>query len=814
MTNSFIVYRQGSEAFRLESRKQGEVRKVTQAVFSEEIMTDDSIKMTIVSSVLMDFHLRDYIVYESRPYLLNQIPEASIDSARRYTYNVVFEGAMYELGRVAFILSDAFGYDYYGTLPEFARLVVDNMNRVNIWVEWDFVRNDNITHHKARIFDKIEQVWAEDQHLLYRWGNGFNSELEGWGESWIFTDGVPSVGDHAIDAYSSFSVDDTITVTAVHQWSFDFPKTKKIPAQYAPPPVHMPEDEFSTQWKVVIENTSPSSPVIRRYTTERNYSETIDGYEYQHTFELFSNIFYGDVPQSSKPSPDSPTDVEEYKQKYWFTVKETVRKIISVGNHPIVSESTEGIVLYRSYTYMAQVTTNWQVYPVTPPSGGEDNVDEATESRLLSYDSASCLAVLQDLSDKWVDWEWCVNDMQYDYVGGKTVVCGTIVMRKRSRETDETIQGVNHLLGFGRRGGLLSIRRKYADDSNIPSRIYFYGGMQNLPEYYRNTRLCLPNMTKENSYIDFSELLASDNQDSDYLFPLGVSNEVCEEVKVFDEIYPANEPFTIKDTWELPAIIVNEITGKSFLQLGIPKGEFFDITGKWKYFQQQSPPYPDYQEWLKMKQYVETQENESDLHAQYTNYYAGHSKYLNGADTPMFTFQSGDLAGYSLSVHKFYEDNNMYYIELNVVSESNEEISDYHVPNTDICCNYGDKFIVENINMPVSYTYYDDGSSNDFSAENALLKASYDYMNETAAKIDYEVEVSREYVVKNGDKFNIFDTLSFNDPLTGGTENKRIIAVEHDMIDGYKYKLTVTNRRIRTMQVLHASDITNNINER
>lgn len=55
---------------------------------------------------------------------------------------------------------------------------------------------------------------------------------------------------------------------------------------------------------------------------------------------------------------------------------------------------------------------------------------------------------------------------------------------------------------FGRGRGLYSLERQNVDSSNVVTRLKVYGSTQNITHKYRANRLCLPNKTKGQSYIE------------------------------------------------------------------------------------------------------------------------------------------------------------------------------------------------------------------------------------------------------------------------------------------------------------------------
>jgi len=826
MSANFTVYRRGAAAFTIESREQGRVRKATSAKYVSKLMNDESVSLTVLSSVTLDFRLRDYIIYKGKPYMLNQMPEVSVDSSKLYTYNVRFEGAMYEMGRVAFLLDNAFGYDYYGTLADFGRLIVGNMNRVNRYVVWEEYSQVTATTHIARqsgVTPDGKVIWGNlngDDPNSYRWEYGF--------VSWIMTnDTNPAPGSNPI---GSDRAGTPPVIKSVHEWKLDFPKRTTTPAAYPQPVYYVPDNipDHDIHWP------DPANPAESQYISAEDYRAIAMSNDRTEYYDYI-------------PDPDNPQDtIPSKKAVYSVTsisahtpVPTPGRECQSIGDMETVTNGFSYAVVKRTYNYVIEggtwiwvlydtstswhsgsyhITytgtgtqgTTWQMQNVTPQSGAATADDFETEENLLSYDSHSCLAVLNDICTQWDGWEWYTDGEECTHYKGEILVNATIHLKRKEQNTT----GVTHNMDFGRGGGLSVIRRKYADDSNVPSKVYFYGGTQNLPQYYRNTRLCLPNAEKDGSYIDLTNIQGG-------MLPAAIDNRTCEEVKVFDDIYPASEPFVIGRGWGVT--IASETIGvkiRRYLQLTIPKAEFFDLTAKWTMGEQPGFPrramtdadmddYPDFFEWLKMKNEKDEYDpstGSSPQRVRYLNYYVNEhvSKYLTGGESPMFTFQTGEIAGYSLAVHDFslqtINREEYWVVNLNTVKEDNSETdtttdeNHKYVPNADICAVVGDKFIIENINMPVSYTYYKDGTATDRSAESRLWRAAMDYVNSLSDKVDHEVEVSRDHAIRSGFSPSVRDSVSFVDVAAdGSTVKKRVTELELDLVDGYSCRMVISN---------------------
>lgn len=818
MSANFTLYRRGLSILNLKSRQQGEIRKMSTATFHQEIMTDDSIKISLVSIKRIDFRLRDYIIYEDRPYFLNRLPQSSIDESGRYVYQMTFEGGMFELGRKVFMLHDAIGYDFYGNLAEFGRLIVRNMNDNNMFIEWDLDDPHGEPRHlKAKFYGTARD--SHDTTTLYMWGTGFNHDLDGMGERFIYTNGLPVIDDehevHPVDPEDLSIITDCV-ITAVHQWTLDFPKNQSTPAEYPSVPIPIPQTVYVIDWDTENPTIGDTFWNLWEYLYDNSRQE---GSEEWVDFAQVVEKSEVELPDPLIIDPIKPTaigDIATIEVPIYFKVHYYKSYEYQSGEPVVYWDKYEIIEKKVTVTFRSiqNIQGDWQIEPVSPPSGEVTSDDYPTDELLLTYEDRSCLAVLQDLMENWRDWEFVIETSVNDigFANGAMRVCGVVKIRQKfAFDASHTL----HNLGFGRSGGIHQIVRKYADESNIPSRVYFFGGSNNLPQYYRNTRLCLPKREREDSYIDFAQFVNTD-------FSIGISNAPCEEVKIIDGIYPASNPFVLDETCSIAMEEPTQIsTDKhSYLHLMIPLAKLFKIDDVWEpyifpdYTIVDFSDYPDYEEWLSIQGYGK--EDTEDRRKRYEKYYSGEvggtmkvTKYLQNATPATFTFQTGDLAGYQLTMHKYEEseENGVMYcnIWLNVVNEQNVEQNGYHVPNSTVICHQGDKFIIDGINMPPQYTYYQDGSEDDYSAENALWKAAVDYMNEVAEKVDYEISVARDFVKRNNVKFNVFDCIQFNDMLSeyAPTLKKRIVSVELDLIDGYTYKLNITNRKmIRPTSVL------------
>ena len=130
-----------------------------------------------------------------------------------------------------------------------------------------------------------------------------------------------------------------------------------------------------------------------------------------------------------------------------------------------------------------------------------------TEYKTLSYVGENCLSVLQNICKE--------HNIEFEIEQRDGVK--TLHIRKA---------GVNfpYTFRYGRTGGLYELTRKNINSKNVVTRLYVYGGSNNLGNNYRYSKLCLPGKTKNKSYIENAAAIAA----------FGIK----ENTKTFDKIFP------------------------------------------------------------------------------------------------------------------------------------------------------------------------------------------------------------------------------------------------------------------------------------
>lgn len=135
-----------------------------------------------------------------------------------------------------------------------------------------------------------------------------------------------------------------------------------------------------------------------------------------------------------------------------------------------------------------------------------------TEYKTLTFTGENCLSVLQRLCEEYGQ----EFEITQDTGGVRTLNIRTA--------------GANfpYVFKYGKTGGLYELTRQNINSKNVVTRLYAYGGSNNVPNTYltlrNSSRICLPEKNKNTSYI----------QDAAAVAAFGVK----ENTKMFDDIFP------------------------------------------------------------------------------------------------------------------------------------------------------------------------------------------------------------------------------------------------------------------------------------
>lgn len=373
---------------------------------------------------------------------------------------------------------------------------------------------------------------------------------------------------------------------------------------------------------------------------------------------------------------------------------------------------------------------------------------EETEYKNLSLTGKNCLQVLQQLCQEW--------DTEFVFAEEPTRIAIYI-----------GVAGSTFAFPFkyGRGGGVYELNREKGA-SDICTRLFVYGGTQNLT-YYRHNRLCLPLKEKNQSYVEDATAQAV----------YGIK----EQVKNFDDIYP-NRIGTITS---LSGCDYNE-----FIDSAMADPDYgFDLNEKW------ANSADDCAEWLALKGLENTEANRTI----YYNDVAGTAtKYLMAGATAKIHFNTGALAGYECDLHSYTHSSQKFVLKP-LVDENG-----YDFPsktNAAFKLAVGDEYVILDINLPTAYKTQ---------AESKLATEAASYFDTVCRpqpKYTLTIEpIALKHIVgpstADTEIFKVGDLINISDP-TGGVESAtiRIDQFVRNLLDPFDYKLTLTDEITYSQQV-------------
>lgn len=115
-----------------------------------------------------------------------------------------------------------------------------------------------------------------------------------------------------------------------------------------------------------------------------------------------------------------------------------------------------------------------------------------TDYKNLTTSSRNCLQVLQDICTQW--------NVEFEITPGNGF--NTINIKEKA--------GITHAftLRYGRGKGLYSLKRTNVNNAGITTRLFVYGGQDNLGQNYGHTRLCLPGKDRLTSFLEDATAVA------------------------------------------------------------------------------------------------------------------------------------------------------------------------------------------------------------------------------------------------------------------------------------------------------------------
>ena len=362
-----------------------------------------------------------------------------------------------------------------------------------------------------------------------------------------------------------------------------------------------------------------------------------------------------------------------------------------------------------------------------------------TDTRNFTLDRGTCLEALQMLCE---DWSLAFSITTDPGTGTSTINLAT---------EPKILPPVKYILTFGKDGGLQRIETSPKGE-DIVTRLYAYGGPQNIPNGYitqsNTNRLCLRQQDgtrqRHMSYVEDSTLMQAYG--------------IREAVETFDDIYPmrVGTVTAIASTGDHP-------------ELRFYDTDMFDL-------------------------------NERDAET-------GETKWLIAGTTARVTFQTGQMAGYTFDITAY--DHTAHLFTINAIKEEGDIV----LPgpdNSTLRIATGDRYIITDIRMPEQYITDAEDELRERAAEK-LGEINKDTLQYT---IEVDSRWAKAHAGDWGrpaeQPFVPGDFVGIIDPDLDITVNLRITTITHDILAD-KFTLTVERytRKPRVRDTGYRADIIN-----
>lgn len=186
-----------------------------------------------------------------------------------------------------------------------------------------------------------------------------------------------------------------------------------------------------------------------------------------------------------------PEPAKEGERRYTYELRFEGLQYDLIDAHYHLPEDAYGETYYSDLAGHLQVLM-WNINRIFPGKWVLGTYPENTEYKNITNSGKNCLQVAQELcSDYGVEFEITTDGTTY-----------TINFKEKV--------GITHTftLRYGRGKGLYRLERKNVNNAGIVTRLYVYGGTENLGRNYGHTRLCLPGTTRLTSYIEDEAAIA------------------------------------------------------------------------------------------------------------------------------------------------------------------------------------------------------------------------------------------------------------------------------------------------------------------
>lgn len=186
-----------------------------------------------------------------------------------------------------------------------------------------------------------------------------------------------------------------------------------------------------------------------------------------------------------------PEPTKEGERRYTYDLKLEGLQYDLIDVHYHLPKDAYGETYYSDLAGHLQVLM-WNINRIFPGKWVLGTYPKNTEYKNITNSGKNCLQVAQELcSDYGVEFEITTDGTTY-----------TLNIKEKV--------GITHTftLRYGRGKGLYRLERKNVNNAGIVTRLYVYGGTENLGRNYGHTRLCLPGTTRLTSYIEDEAAIA------------------------------------------------------------------------------------------------------------------------------------------------------------------------------------------------------------------------------------------------------------------------------------------------------------------
>ncbi|GIJ96567.1 hypothetical protein CAPN001_11360 [Capnocytophaga stomatis] len=213
-------------------------------------------------------------------------------------------------------------------------------------------------------------------------------------------------------------------------------------------------------------------------------------YEIGDTINIFGRTYkMNQLPKIQKTGPHSFSYDLVFEGIQYDLIRVTFDLTIDTTNNQLQdfqANTLTGNLRRFAEVLLANVA---RVFPLKWELG---NCPETANDKTLTFgESDNCLLVLQNLCKEFG------TEFYIEQKNGKNII-----------HFGKVGQIFPHSFSYGKGKGIYKLERQNVSSSNIITRLKVYGSTKNITNKYRANRLCLPNKSKQQSYIENPEMIA------------------------------------------------------------------------------------------------------------------------------------------------------------------------------------------------------------------------------------------------------------------------------------------------------------------